>query len=154
MSRISLALAPVAPALFVHPSRLGAVFNLLTTEGWQDTVLQLVFPGQRYGLVIPGESGTEFHMRAYWNGRLDAHWELSRDFIQHLWWPSVDATGYLEDVLARWRIPCQVVGRPQRPASYSLPASMTPWKPVAIVAAFFGLIAIAANGGEGSHSQV
>lgn len=115
-----------------NPMDLNRVYSAMIEGGWRHTIFQLNF-GQTFGLIKDWAPDVELHARAYSNGSLDAHLELSRDYLQHNAWGSVPASGYVADVLDGVRIPYQIVGEVERPLRYYVPETLTPWKPIAVV---------------------
>ena len=125
-----------------NPIDLNKVYSAMLEDGWRHTPFQWNF-GQTFGLIKNWAPDVELHARAYSDGRLDAHLELSRDYLQHNTWGSIPASGYIAEVLDYVGIPYQIVGEVERPRRYSIPGTLTPWKPLALVGgillAFWGL---------------
>jgi hypothetical protein len=83
----------------------------------------------------------EVHVRGYEDGTLDAEVELSREYLQHLWYGSKPYYGYLIDILKRYNIPFSIVKPiPPDPMYIEVPQNPIKWKPLLVLAVlFFGL---------------
>ena len=128
--------------ILIHPMNIENLYLALQCDGWRYTPWQNNF-GQSFGLIKDWAANVEIHVRAYPEGQVDAHIEVGRDYLEHLNWPSVDASGYVVDILSREGIPYQVNGLANRPQYYALPGRLTAWRPlVGIAAIFLGLIGL------------
>ncbi len=78
---------------------LGVVKRILLNEGFYEPLLQAWKPGQVFGLVKPLNELIEVHVRGYEDGTLDAEVELSREYLEHLWYGSKPYYGCLINIL-------------------------------------------------------
>jgi hypothetical protein len=94
-----------------------------------------------FGLIKPLNELVEVHVRGYEDGTLDAEVELSREYLEHLWYGSKPYYGYLIDILKRYNIPFSIVKPiPPDPMYIEVPQNPIKWKPLLILAVlFFGL---------------
>jgi len=121
---------------------LNMVKEVLTQEGFRDTILQVVKPGQVFGLIRKEGDVWEMHVRGFDDGRLESEIEISRDYFEH----QDDryrreATADLKQILDAYQVPCGIQGD----ISHSnlvlpYPKSVTPWKPVVAVTAIVGFL--------------
>ena len=119
---------------------LDAIRNALLEDGWNDTFFQMHFEGQYFGLVKTVAPDVEFHARGYIDGKLDAHVEIDRKYLEHHSAPSEDATGHLIPVLNRAGISYRIEGSIETPQSYNVPPHLTSWGSViGIGLAVFGI---------------
>jgi hypothetical protein len=127
-------------AIKVHRD-LEVVRRILLSEGFHEPLLQGWREGQVFGLVKPLNELVEVHVRGYEDGTLDAEVELSREYLEHLWYGSKPYYGYLIDILERHNIPFSIVKPiPPDPMYIEVPQNPIKWKPLLILAVlFFGL---------------
>jgi hypothetical protein len=120
---------------------LRVVKQILLSEGFYEPLLQGWRKGQVFGLVKPLNELVEVHVRGYEDGTLDAEVELSREYLEHLWYGSKPYYGYLIDILKRYNIPFSIVKPiPPDPMYIEVPQNPIKWKPLLILAVlFFGL---------------
>jgi len=110
--------------------------EVLGQEGFRHTPLQVVKPGQVFGLVKKVADIWEMHVRGFDDGRLESEIEISRDYFEHLDNRfRRDATPELKQILEIYQIPYKI----EEDAPYSMvvlpyPESVTPWKPIAAIA--------------------
>jgi hypothetical protein len=124
-------------AIKVHRD-LEVVRRILLSEGFHEPLLQGWKQGQVFGLVKPLNELVEVHVRGYEDGTLDAEVELSREYLEHLWYGSKPYYGYLIDILERHNIPFSIVKPiPPDPMYIEVPQNPTRWKPLLILATFF-----------------
>lgn len=121
---------------------LESVRQVLLVEGFEDTMLQIVKPGQVFGLVKRLSPEWEMHVRGFENGVLESEIEVSRDYFEHLDDRFCkDATSELVDLLERYGIPYRLDGTlPQIAVKLEAPKTLTPWKPVALLGAIVVLL--------------
>jgi hypothetical protein len=127
-------------AIKVHVD-LEVVRRILLSEGFHEPLLQGWKEGQVFGLVKPLNELVEVHVRGYEDGTLDAEVELSREYLEHLWYGSKPYYGYLIVILKRYNIPFSIVKPiPPDPTYIEVPQNPTRWKPLlALAVLFFGL---------------
>jgi hypothetical protein len=120
---------------------LEVVRRILLSEGFHEPLLQGWREGQVFGLVKPLNELVEVHVRGYKDGTLDAEVELSREYLEHLWYGSKPYYGYLIDILRRYNIPFSIVKPiPPDPLYIVVPQNPIKWKPLLVLAVlFFGL---------------
>jgi len=117
---------------------LGVVKQILLSEGFYEPLLQGWRKGQVFGLVKPLNELVEVHVRGYEDGTLDAEVELSREYLEHLWYGSKPYYGYLIDILKRYNIPFSIVKPiPPDPMYIEVPQNPIKWKPLLILAVLF-----------------
>jgi hypothetical protein len=114
---------------------------ILLSEGFHEPLLQGWKEGRVFGLVKPLNELVEVHVRGYEDGTLDAEVELSREYLEHLWYGSKPYYGYLIDILKRYNIPFNIVKPiPPDPTYIEVPQNPIKWKPLLVLAVlFFGL---------------
>lgn len=123
---------------------LEVVKRILLNEGFYEPLLQEWREGQVFGLVKPLNELIEVHVRGYKDGIIDAEVELSREYLEHLWYGSKPYYGYLIDILRRYNVPFSIVKPiPPDPMYIEVPQNPIRWKPLLILAVlfsgFFGL---------------
>lgn len=110
--------------------------EVLAQEGFQHTSLQVIKPGQVFGLVRKAGDIWEMHVRGFDDGRLESEIEVSRDYLEHLNDKyRRDATPELKQILDASQISYRIEGD----ISHSIialpyPESVTPWKPLVAIA--------------------
>lgn len=121
---------------------LEMVKRALVQEGFSDTILQTVKPGQVFGLVKKVDSIWEMHVRGFSDRRLEAEIEISRDYFEHLDDNyRRDATLELTQILDAYQILYQSKGNlPQMAVTVYPPEKLTPWKPIVAIAALRTLL--------------
>jgi len=124
-------------AIKVHRD-LEVARRILLSEGFHEPLLQGWRGGQVFGLVKPLNELVEVHVRGYEDGTLDAEVELSREYLEHLWYGSKPYYGYLINILMRYNIPFSIVKPiPPDPMYIEVPQNPIRWKPLLVLAAFF-----------------
>lgn len=116
---------------------LRRVKETLIQEGFSDTTLQTIKPGQVFGLIRKLDNVWEMHVRGFSDGRLESEIEISRDYFEHL---NVNyrraATLELMQILDAYQIPYQSKGSlPQMEVTLLPPEQLTPWKPIVTIIA-------------------
>ena len=107
---------------------LGAVAQALIDQGYEQSVLQVVSPGQAFGLVKPIDEMWEYHVHGYIDGRVESEVELSRRYIQHLSNTyRADASAHLVELLDVAGIDCVPDGPAGEPVCLMAPANPIPW---------------------------
>ncbi len=120
--------APKGASLLETRDWLGAVAQALVDQGYEQSVLQVVSPGQTFGLVKPIDEMWEYHVHGYIDGRVESEVELSRRYIQHLSNTyRADASAHLVDLLAAAGIDCVPDNPVGEPASLTAPTNPIPW---------------------------
>lgn len=109
------------------------VKEVLMQEGFSGTILQVIEPGQVFGLVRKQDEIWEMHVRGFADGRLEAEIEISRDYFEHLNDNyRRDATLELIQILKAYQVPYQTKGTlPEMQVTLHPPKQLTPWKPIA-----------------------
>ncbi len=123
---------------------LVSVRQVLLAEGFKDTRLQIVKTGQMFGLVKRLSDVWEMHVRGFEDGALESEIEVSREYFEHLDDQyRKDATSELLSILKQHGIPYKVTGAlPEMAVRLQTPKSVTPWKPVAVLGALLGIVAL------------
>jgi hypothetical protein len=135
---------------------LEVVKRILLSEGFYEPLLQERKKGQVFGLIKPLNELVEVHIRGYEDGTLDAEVELSREYLEHLWYKSKPYYGSLIDILRRHNIPFHIVKPiPPDPMYIEVPRNPTKWKPLVILAVFIiGGIYLLSKVGESNEKSV
>jgi len=109
--------------------------EVLVQDGFRRTPLQVVKPGQVFGLVKRVDDIWEMHVRGFDDGRLEGEIEISRDYFEHLDDRfRRDATADLKQILDAYEVPCSIEGDiPHSTVVLPYPESVTPWKPLAVL---------------------
>ena len=107
--------------------------EVLAQDGFRHTPLQVVKPGQVFGLVKRVDDIWEMHVRGFDDGRLESEIEVSRDYFEHLDDRfRRDATTDLKQILDAYEVPCSIEGDiSHSTVVLPYPQSVTPWKPLA-----------------------
>lgn len=123
---------------------LEGIRQVLLAEGFKDTRLQITKPRQVFGLVKRLSDVWEMHVRGFEGGALESEIEVSRDYFEHLDDRyRKDATNELLSILKQYGIPHKVTGAlPNVEVTLQAPESVTPWKPVAVLGALLGVVAL------------
>jgi len=123
---------------------LESVRQVLLAEGFKDTMLQIVKPGQVFGLVKRLSDVWEMHVRGFEDGALESEIEVFREYFEHLDDRyRKDATSELLSILEQRRLPYKVTGTlPDMEVRLQVPESVTPWKPVAVLGALLGIVTL------------
>ena len=115
--------------------RLQNIKEVLMQEGFSDTILQAIEPGQVFGLVRKQDEIWQMHVRGFADGKLKSHIEISNDYFEHLNDNyRRDATLELIQILDAYQIPYQSKGSlPQMEVTLYPPAQLTSWKPIVAI---------------------
>ncbi len=121
--------------------------EVLVREDFRHTALQVVKPGQVFGLVRKEDDVWEMHVRGFDNGRLESEIEISRDYFEHLDDRfRRDATLELKEILDAYQVPCSIEGDiSHSTVVLPYPEGVTPWKPLAVVGGIAILLACLAR---------
>ena len=123
---------------------LECVKQALLTEGFKDTLFQMVKPGQVFGLVKDVGDAWQYHVRGFENGHLESEFEIRRHFLEHPG-TSRPATEELCRILDQHNIPYNWEGQLTAPIQVKTepPGTLTDWRPwVAIGVALAAAIGI------------
>ena len=115
--------------------RLQNIKEVLMQEGFSDTILQAIEPGQVFGLVRKQDEIWQMHVRGFADGKLKSHIEISNDYFEHLNDNyRRDATLELIQILDAHQILYEYNGGlPQMEVTLLPPNQLTPWKPIVII---------------------
>jgi len=69
--------------LFVPEDTIDAVVNALKSSGFKDVSLES-YKGEKYSLSMKIYNIWELHVRIYNDGFIDVHYEVGRDYLEHL----------------------------------------------------------------------
>ncbi|BDB99592.1 hypothetical protein [Saccharolobus caldissimus] len=139
--------------LFVPRSRLEDVVNALKTSGFREEKLEF-YKGEKYSLSMKIYNIWELHVRIYDDGFIDAHFEVSRDYLEHLQYYTIPSiyevfdfyrTAYnklhiFDNVTKKW---IKEV-RTHYLVTLNPPRSLTAWQPIAVVVGALSAIGIIA----------
>jgi len=128
----------------IRVSDLEMVKDALLREGFVDAgLLQIQKPGQVFGFVKRIDGRYEVHVRGYIDNTLDDELEVSREYLEHLFYGSQPCYETLIEILNKYDIPYELV-KPIPPCLESpQPRTLTPWKPIAIGLTIIGAVGIA-----------
>ncbi|BFI76483.1 hypothetical protein [Sulfurisphaera ohwakuensis] len=141
--------------LYVPRGKVEDVVNALKSSGFHEERLEC-YKGEKYSLVMKFYDIWDLHIRIYSDGFIDSHFEVSRDYLEHLNYetiPSIyepfefyrtvyDKLHIFDSVAKKW---IKEV-RSNYLVTLNPPRSLTSWKPIAVVAgvlAGIGIIAYA-----------
>ncbi|MGC9175355.1 MAG: hypothetical protein ACP5GO_05870 [Thermoprotei archaeon] len=131
--------------LFVPKGKIEDVVRALNHSGFENVSLEF-YKGEKYSLSLKLHNIWELHVRIYEDGFMDAHFEVSREYFEHLQYESVPAiyevyTYYMsmysklhifDNKAKKWIKEVKnyyfIKLRP--------PASLTEWKPIVIAGIF------------------
>jgi len=121
---------------------LKQVKQILRKEGFEDTLLQVVKPGQVFGLVKKLDHPWEMHVRGFEDGHLEAEIEISRDYLEHLDDRyRTSAAEKLGEILSNYGIPYEIKSDGSGVnLKLETPETLTPWKPIALVIGLLGIM--------------
>jgi len=110
---------------------LESVKNVLLAEGFKPTILQMMKPGQVFGLVKDMGDIWQMHVRSFEDGRLESEIEISRHYLEHPG-TSRPATEELCGILNRHNIPYNWEGQLRTPVQVKTepPGTLTDWRPL------------------------
>ena len=129
--------------LYVPKWKVEDVANALKGSGFHEEKLG-PYKGEKYSLAVKFYDIWELHVRIYPDGFIDSHFEVSRDFLGHLNYETIPSiyepfefyrTAYdklhiFDSVARKW---IKEV-RSNYLVTLNPPGSLTPWKPIAVVA--------------------
>ncbi|ACS90089.1 hypothetical protein [Thermococcus sibiricus] len=120
---------------------LERVKQILLEDGFRNTILQVIKPGQVFGLVKELNHPWEMHVRGFEDGHLEAEIEISREYLEHLdSGYKKEATMELTRILDKYGIIYTVKGDMSGvDLQLKKPNTLTPWKPIALVVTLIGV---------------
>jgi len=141
--------------LFVPKNKIEDVANSLKASGFHEERLEF-YKGEKFSLAMKFYNIWELHIRIYEDGFMDAHFEVSRDYLQHLNYPTIpsiyepfefyrsayDKLHIYDAVAKKW---IKEV-RSNYLVTLNPPRALTPWKPISVIVgalAGIGIIAYA-----------
>ncbi|AKA74650.1 hypothetical protein SULI_12790 [Saccharolobus solfataricus] len=141
--------------LFVPKNKIEDVVNSLKTSGFHEEKLEF-YKGEKFSLAMKFYDIWELHIRIYEDGFIDAHFEVSRDYLEHLNYATIPSiyepfefyrSAYnnlhiFDGVAKKW---IKEV-RSNYLVTLNPPKALTPWKPISVIAgalAGIGIIAYA-----------
>ena len=139
--------------LFVPKSKIDDVVNAMKNAGFHEEKLEF---GEKYSLVMKIYNIWDLHVRIYPDGFIDSHFEVSREYLEHLTYETIPSiyepfefyrTAYnklhiFDAVTKKW---IKEV-RSNYLVTLNPPSALTPWKPISVIAgvlAGIGFIAYA-----------
>ncbi|MDT7886723.1 MAG: hypothetical protein RQ968_05060 [Thermoproteota archaeon] len=139
--------------LFVPKNRLEDVVNALKSSGFKDVGLEF-YKGEKYSLSMKIYNIWELHVRIYQDGFIDSHFEVSRDYFEHLQYPTIPSiyeafdfyrTAYnklhiFDNVAKKWIKEI----RNHYLVTLNSPRSLTPWEPIVVTVGALSVIGIMA----------
>jgi hypothetical protein len=127
--------------LFVPKSRMEDVVNALKSSGFKEEKLEF-YKGERYSLSMKICNIWELHVRIYDDGFIDGHFEVSRDYLEHLWYYTIPS---IYEVFEFYKNACNKLlifdnsakkwvkeVRTQYLIMLNPPRSLTAWQPIAV----------------------
>lgn len=110
---------------------LESVEHALLSEGFNPTALQIVKPGQVFGLVKDLGDIWQMHVRGFEDGHLESEIEISRYYLEHPG-TSRPATEELCGILNRHNITYEWEGQLRAPVRVRTepPGTLTDWRPL------------------------
>ena len=135
----------------VHPVDLARVHRTLEAEGFEDTFWQR-YEGQLFGLIKSIPPNHRMHVRAFGDGTLDSHREVTVAKIGHVLTDSVPADYELAQILNKYSIPHRVEDETTL-MRYPNPEPVgPPWWLVGVIVGGL-LVGLAALAGRGNGNQ-
>ncbi len=139
--------------LFVPKNKIETVVSALKSSGFKEVSLEFT-KGEKYSLSMKIYNIWELHVRIYQDGFIDGHFEVSRDYLEHLRYPTIpsiyevfdfyriayDKLHIFDSVAGKW---IKEV-RTHYLVTLNPPRSLTPWEPIAIVAGALSAVGIIA----------
>jgi len=139
--------------LFVPKNKIETVVSALKSSGFKEVSLEFT-KGEKYSLSMKIYNIWELHVRIYQDGFIDGHFEVSRDYLEHLQYPTIPSiyevfdfyrTAYdklhiFDNIAGKW---IKEV-RTQYLVTLNPPRSLTPWEPIAIVVGALSAVGIIA----------
>ncbi len=127
--------------LSIPKNKLEEVVNALESSGFKETSLEF-YKGEKYSLSSKIYNIWELHTRIYQDGFIDSHFEVSRDYLEHLQYPAIpsiyEVFYFYRTAYDRLRIFDSVTKKliKEVKSNYfvtlGMPRSLTPWKPIVI----------------------
>jgi len=139
--------------LFVPKNKIEDVVNALKGSRFREEKLEF-YKGEKYSLSMRIYNIWELHVRIYDDGFIDGHFEVSRDYLEHLQYYTIPSiyevfdfyrTAYnklhiFDNVAKKW---IKEV-RTQYLVTLEPPKSLTAWQPIAVVVGALSAIGIIA----------
>jgi hypothetical protein len=139
--------------LFVPKNILEDVFNALKNSGFKDVGVEF-YKGEKYSLSMKIYNIWELHVRIYEDGFIDSHFEVSRDYFEHLQYPTIPSiyevfdfyrTAYnklhiFDNVAKKWIKEI----RNHYLVTLNSPRSLSPWEPIVVTVGALSVIGIMA----------
>jgi hypothetical protein len=139
--------------LFVPKSKIEAVVSALKGSGFKEVSLEFT-KGGKYSLSMKIYNIWELHVRIYQDGFMDGHFEVSRDYLEHLQYltiPSIyevfefyrtayDKLHIFDSVAGKWIKEI----RTHYLVTLNPPRSLTPWEPIMVVGGALSAVGIIA----------
>ena len=139
--------------LFVPKSKIEAVVSALKGSGFKEVSLEFT-KGEKYSLSMKIYNIWELHVRIYQDGFMDGHFEVSRDYLEHLQYltiPSIyEAFEFYRTAYDKLHIFDSVAGkwikeiRTHYLVTLNPPRSLTPWEPIMVVGGALSAVGIIA----------
>jgi hypothetical protein len=140
--------------LYVPKDKIEDVVNALRNSGFKDVVVLKLDKGEKFSLSMKIFNIWELHVRIYDDGFIDGHFEVSRDYFEHLNYQTVPSiyevfdfyrTAYnklhlYDSKVRKW---VREV-RTHYLVTLNPPKSLTSWEPIAVVAGLLSAIGIIA----------
>jgi hypothetical protein len=139
--------------LFVPKNKLENVVNALKSYGFKEVGLEF-YKGEKYSLSMKIYNIWELHVRIYQDGFIDSHFEVSRDYFEHLQYPTIPSiyevfdfyrTAYnklhiFDNVAKKWIKEI----RNHYLVTLNSPRSLTSWEPIVVTVGALSVIGITA----------
>jgi hypothetical protein len=139
--------------LFVPKNKIETVVSALKSSGFKEVSLEFT-KGEKYSLSMKIYNIWELHVRIYQDGFIYGHFEVSRDYLEHLQYPTIpsiyevfdfyriayDKLHIFDSIAGKW---IKEV-RTQYLVTLNPPRSLTPWEPIAIVVGALSAVGIIA----------
>jgi hypothetical protein len=139
--------------LFVPKNKIETVVSALKSSGFKEVSLEFT-KGEKYSLSMKIYNIWELHVRIYQDGFIDGHFEVSRDYLEHLQYPTIpsiyEVFDFYRTAYDKLHIFDSIAGkwikevRTQYLVTLNPPRSLTPWEPIAIVAGALSAVGIIA----------
>ncbi len=139
--------------LFVPKNKIETVVSALKSSGFKEVSLEFT-KGEKYSLSMKIYNIWELHVRIYQDGFIDGHFEVSRDYLEHLRYPTIpsiyevfdfyriayDKLHIFDSVAGKW---IKEV-RTHYLVTLNPPRSLTPWEPITVVVGALSAVGIIA----------
>ena len=139
--------------LFVPKNKIETVVSALKSSGFKEVSLEFT-KGEKYSLSMKIYNIWELHVRIYQDGFIDGHFEVSRDYLEHLQYPTIpsiyEVFDFYRTAYDKLHIFDSIAGkwikevRTQYLVTLNPPRSLTPWEPIAIVVGALSAVGIIA----------